>query len=192
MPRLLSHEELFSLIFLPGFSTAEEVSEISGRGVGMDVVKAAVHRLKGSISLDSQSGQGTVFTLRLPMTLAVMRALMVKTQQQTFAVPLAGLAQVVKLIPQLLDRIGHDTVVRTGGKVYPLLQLSKLLNLKRQDASPASQMALLMNIEDHQVAIAVDENVGRTRNRGQKPGQSFAPRARPDRRNPARRWPRLS
>lgn len=156
----LSGEELFSLIFLPGFSTADEVSEISGRGVGMDVVKSAVHRLKGSISLDSHPDQGTVFTLRLPMTLAVMRALMVKTQQQTFAVPLAGLAQVVKLTPHLLDRIGQDVVVRTGGKVYPLLQLSKLLNLKRQEAAPASQMALLMNIEDHQVAIAVDETLG--------------------------------
>ncbi len=156
----LGNEELFSLIFLPGFTTAEEVSEISGRGVGMDVVKSTVHRLKGSISLDSQPGQGTVFTLRLPMTLAVMRALMVKVQQQTFAVPLSGLAQVVRLTPNLIDRIGHDTVVRTGGKVYPLLQLSKLLNLKRQDANPAAQMALLMNVEDHQVAIAVDETLG--------------------------------
>lgn len=156
----LSNEELSSLIFLPGFSTAEEVSEISGRGVGLDVVKAAVHRLKGSISLDSQPDQGTLFTLRLPMTLAVMRALMVKTQQQIFAVPLSGLAQVVKLTPDLLDYIGQDLVVRTGGKVYPLLQLSKLLNLKRQDANPALQMALLMNIEDHQVAIAVDETLG--------------------------------
>ncbi len=156
----MSNEDLFSLIFLPGFTTAAEVSEISGRGVGMDVVKSTVHRLKGSLSLDSQPGQGTVFTLRLPMTLAVMRALLVKVQQQTFAVPLAGLAQVVRLTPNLLDHIGHDTVVRTGGKVYPLLQLSKLLNLKRQDPSPASQLALLMNIEDHQVAIAVDETLG--------------------------------
>lgn len=156
----LGNEELFSLIFLPGFSTAEEVSEISGRGVGMDVVKAAVHRLKGSISLESQPGQGTLFTLRLPMTLAVMRALMVKTQQQIFAIPLSGLAQVVKLTPALLDHIGQDVIVRTGGKVYPLLPLSKLLNLKRQDVNPTSQMALLMNIEDYQVAIAVDETLG--------------------------------
>jgi chemosensory pili system protein ChpA (sensor histidine kinase/response regulator) len=156
----LSNEELFSLIFLPGFSTAEEVSEISGRGVGMDVVKTAVHRLKGSISLDSQPDQGTIFTLRLPMTLAVMRALMVKTQQQIFAIPLSGLAQVVKLTPHLLDHIGQDVIVRTGGKVYPLLQLSKLLNLKRQDANPTTQMALLMNLEDHQVALAVDETLG--------------------------------
>jgi chemosensory pili system protein ChpA (sensor histidine kinase/response regulator) len=156
----LSTEELFSLIFLPGFSTADEVSEISGRGVGMDVVKSAVHRLKGSISLESQPDDGTVFTLRLPMTLAVMRALMVKTQQQIFAIPLSGMAQVVKLTPQLLDHIGQDVVVRTNDKVYPLLQLSKLIKLKRQEATPTSQMALLMNIEDRQFAIAVDETLG--------------------------------
>ncbi|MBI1761787.1 MAG: Hpt domain-containing protein [Acidobacteria bacterium] len=155
----LSNEELYSLIFLPGFSTAEAVSEISGRGVGMDVVKSTIHRLKGSISMDSQPGQGTLFTLRLPLTLAVMRSLLVKTQQQIFAVPLAGLSQVVKLTPNLLDRIGHDTVVRTGGKVYPLLQLSKLLNLKRHEINHATQMALIMNIEGHQVAIAVDETL---------------------------------
>mgnify|MGYP002381610687 FL=1 len=156
----ISPEELYGLIFLPGFSTATEVSEISGRGVGMDVVKSTIHRLKGTVYVDSQPGAGTVFTMRLPMTLALTRALMVKTQQQTFAVPLAGLAQVVKLTPNLLERIGPDTVVRSGDKVYPLLQLSKLLRLPSNSQSQnLTQMALLMTIEDHQVAIAVDETL---------------------------------
>jgi two-component system chemotaxis sensor kinase CheA len=112
----LSSDELYSLIFLPGFSTASEISEISGRGVGMDVVKSTVHRLKGSVYVDSQPGAGTVFTMRLPMTLAVMRALMVKTGQQLFAIPVAGLTQVVKLTPNVLEQIGKDPIVRTEAK----------------------------------------------------------------------------
>lgn len=157
----MSDEELFALIFLPGFSTAAEVSEISGRGVGMDVVKSTVHRLKGSIAVDSRAGAGTVFTLRLPMTLAVMRALMVRNNQQTYAIPVAGLSQVVKLTPNVLERIGQDTVVRTEGRVYPLLQLSQLLNLPAAPTPSSNvQMALLMTLDERQVAIAVDETLG--------------------------------
>jgi len=161
----MTEEDLYSLIFLPGFSTAPEISEISGRGVGLDVVKVAIHRLKGSVRVDSKPGQGTIFTVRLPMTMAVMRALMVRTSNQTFAVPLTGLNQVVRLDPQTIERINQEQVVRTGGKVYPLLQLSKLLNLNqsadRPDSRPDGALpALLMNIEDRPVAIAVDESLG--------------------------------
>src|SRR5262249_26274192 len=89
--------DLFSLIFLPGFSTAPEVSEISGRGVGLDVARIAIHRLNGNVKVESQPDEGTVFTIRLPMTLAVMRALMVKVGQETFAIPLIGIKQVIKI-----------------------------------------------------------------------------------------------
>lgn len=156
----LSEQELYSMIFLPGFSTAAEISEISGRGVGLDVVKSTVHRLKGSVYVDSHPGAGTVFTMRLPMTLAVMRALMVKCGGQTFAVPVVGLSQVVKLTPDVLERLGHDDIVRTGGKVYPLLQLNRLLNLPPAPPSGNPQLALLLTVEDRQVAIAVDETMG--------------------------------
>jgi chemosensory pili system protein ChpA (sensor histidine kinase/response regulator) len=156
----LGEQELYSLIFLPGFSTAAEVSEISGRGVGLDVVKSTVQRLKGSVYVDSHPGAGTVFTMRLPMTLAVMRALMVKCNEQTFAVPVVGLSQVVKLTPDVLERLGHDQIVRAGGKVYPLLQLSRLLNLTPVAPSGGTQLALLLTVEDRQVAIAIDETLG--------------------------------
>jgi chemosensory pili system protein ChpA (sensor histidine kinase/response regulator) len=83
-------EDLFTLIFMPGFSTAPQISEISGRGVGLDVASVAIHRLKGSVKVDSRPGEGATFTVRLPMTLAVMPALMVKVCLQTFAVPLVS------------------------------------------------------------------------------------------------------
>jgi chemosensory pili system protein ChpA (sensor histidine kinase/response regulator) len=145
---------------LPGFSTATEVSEISGRGVGMDIVKATVHRLKGSIQVDSQPGAGTILTIRLLTTLAVMRALLVKTGQQTFAIPVIGLSQVIKLTPDVLDWLGQDRIVRTGGHVYPLLQLNQLLNLPAEAISTGTQLALLLTVEDRPVAIAVDETLG--------------------------------
>jgi chemosensory pili system protein ChpA (sensor histidine kinase/response regulator) len=156
----LGAEDLNELIFLPGFSTAAEVSEISGRGIGLDVVKTTLHRLKGSLRVESRPGAGTVFTLRLPMTLAVIRALLVKSCDQIFAIPLAGLQQVVKLTPNMLDYLGQNQVIRSGGKVYPLLQLKELLNLKSAPGAYSKQMALLMNIEERPVAIVVDETLG--------------------------------
>ncbi|NOT61029.1 MAG: response regulator, partial [Acidobacteria bacterium] len=157
----LTEEELFALIFLPGFSTAAEISEISGRGVGMDVVKTTIQRLKGRIDLDSKVGRGTTFTIRLPMTLAVMRALLVKAHKQTFAIPPVGLQQIVKLTPDMLDRVGEQHVIRVNNKIYPLMQLGRLLNLRRHAVKhEGAQLALLMNLDDRQFAIAVDETLG--------------------------------
>jgi chemosensory pili system protein ChpA (sensor histidine kinase/response regulator) len=157
----LTDDELFALIFLPGFSTAAEISEISGRGVGMDIVKTTIQRLKGRIDLDSKVGIGTTFTVRLPMTLAVMRALLVKSHKQTFAIPPVGLQQIVKLTPDMLDRVGEQQVIRVNNKLFPLMQLGRLLNLKRSAAKPESaQLALIMSLEDRHFAIAVDETLG--------------------------------
>jgi chemosensory pili system protein ChpA (sensor histidine kinase/response regulator) len=156
----LSEEEIFALIFIPGFSTATEISEISGRGVGMDIVKTTIQRLKGRIHLDSKVGAGTVCTIRLPMTLAVMRALLVKAHKQTFAIPPIGLQQIIKLTPEMIDRVGEQQVIRANNKLYPLMQLGRLLNLKRQAPPEGAQLALLMNLEDRQFAIAVDETLG--------------------------------
>ena len=84
----LTDDELFPLIFQPGFSTAKELSEVSGRGVGMDIVRDKVNTLKGTVSVASEAGKGTTFTIRLPMTLAVTRALLVSDRQETFAIPM--------------------------------------------------------------------------------------------------------
>jgi chemosensory pili system protein ChpA (sensor histidine kinase/response regulator) len=154
-------EDLFSLIFMPGFTTAPEVSEISGRGVGLDVARVAIHRLKGSVKVESQLDEGTTFIIRLPMTLAVMRALMVKAAHETFAIPLVGVKQVIKVSMDKVDRVGKDPVARFGGAIYPLLSLAKLLNLKQsEEPRGGSQPALLLQLDDRQVAILVDETLG--------------------------------
>ncbi len=154
----LSDDELYSLIFLPGFSTAEEVSEVSGRGVGMDVLKTSVHKLKGTISVDSSPGQGTTFTIRLPMTLAVTRALLVKSYGETFAIPLAAVSQILRAGQDEYEQIGQDEVIRVGGKVYPLLQLGTVLNLSPISEETATRPpVLILEAGATQVALVVDE-----------------------------------
>jgi chemosensory pili system protein ChpA (sensor histidine kinase/response regulator) len=157
----LSEEDLFSLIFLPGFSTTLEVNEISGRGVGLDVVKAHVHKLKGTLAVTSQRGQGATFTIRLPLTLAITKALLVKAHQEIFAIPLDGIQQILRLEKEDMDQIGQQPVLRLGGRVYPLMFLGKLLGLRQPaDESVRRAPVIILNLGSRQVALVVDHLLG--------------------------------
>ncbi len=164
----VSEQDLLSLIFLPGFSTAPEISEISGRGVGLDIAQVAIHRMKGAISVESKPGLGTSFVIRLPMTMAVMQAMMVQAGNETFAIPLTNLKQIVKIGERDIERVGQEQVIRVRGVVHPLLPLTKLLNIKppanpittEERAAPALTPALLMDIDGRMVAITVDATLG--------------------------------
>ena len=157
----MTNDELWAYIFVPGFSTAGQVSEISGRGVGMDIVQNAVKRLKGTITIDSQVGRGTTFTVRLPLTLAVTRTLMVKANDQTFAIPLDIVTQIMRLDKTKMDRVGQEPVLRHGGKVYPLLLLSRLLNLKNTVEEVDDRLPVIfLNIEGKKVAVIVNQLIG--------------------------------
>lgn len=157
----LAQAELWSLIFIPGFSTASQVSEISGRGIGMEIVQAIVQKLKGTITIDSQPDMGVTFTIRLPLTLAVTRALMVKTQGQNFAIPLDVVTQIMRLDMSKVERIGKEPIIRVGGKIYPLLMLSRLLNLSQtSDEIAPRPPAFLINVEGREAAVIVDQLIG--------------------------------
>ncbi|MBL8796071.1 MAG: Hpt domain-containing protein [Planctomycetia bacterium] len=157
----LSDDELFQFVFLPGFSTARTVSEISGRGVGLDIVKAQVHKLKGQVGVESQAGQGTTFTIRLPMTLAIARALLVKSRQETFAVPLDAVRQILRIERGAPESIGREPVVRVGEQVYPLLDLGEVLNLKQPvDESVRRPPVLVLQAAGRLVALQVDHLLG--------------------------------
>lgn len=154
----LSDQELYSLIFAPGFSTAEKVSEVSGRGVGLDVLRTNVHKLKGTVMVDSTPGAGVTFTIRLPMTLAVARALLIKSHNETFAIPLAAVTQILRLERDEINLIGREPVIEVGGKVYPLLHLGQVLRLKQAADETAARMpVLILDAGAKQVALAVDE-----------------------------------
>jgi chemosensory pili system protein ChpA (sensor histidine kinase/response regulator) len=157
----LTDDELLNLVFLPGFSTAREVSEVSGRGVGLDIVKSNVHKLKGTLTLTSQPGEGATFTIRLPLTLAITRALLVKAHGQTFAIPLSVVTQILRLEQADREQVGQEPVLRVNGRVYPRIELGKAMNLKQPaDETVTRQPVLLLNLGDRQVALVVDRLLG--------------------------------
>jgi chemosensory pili system protein ChpA (sensor histidine kinase/response regulator) len=157
----MSVEALTSLIFLPGFSTAQEISEVSGRGVGLDIVKAHVHRLKGTLNVDAPPGRGTCFTIRLPMTLAITRALLVRASQETFAVPLDAVRQIVRAEPEDIEQLGQEPVIRVGGRVYPVVYLTRVLGLKQSSEESARRSpVLVLNTGTRDVGLVVDQLLG--------------------------------
>jgi chemosensory pili system protein ChpA (sensor histidine kinase/response regulator) len=129
--------------------------------VGLDIVKANVHKLKGTLTLGSQPGRGTTFTIRLPTTLAIMRALLVRAGQQTLAIPLSAVTQIFRLEEGEAERIGQEPVVRLGGRVYPRVALAKALNFKQATEDTVRRPpVLILNVEDRQVALVVDQLLG--------------------------------
>jgi chemosensory pili system protein ChpA (sensor histidine kinase/response regulator) len=150
-------EDLHALLFLPGFSTAGEISEVSGRGVGLDVVKAAVVRNEGSLAVETAPGAGTTFTIRLPMTLAITRVLMVTAAGQTFAVPLGVVRQILRLEREEVERVGSEAVITVEATAYPLLRLADALGLPDTTDDAGGRLpVLILDLGERRYGLAVD------------------------------------
>jgi chemotaxis protein histidine kinase CheA/ActR/RegA family two-component response regulator len=156
----LTREQILDLIFLPGFSTSPTVSDISGRGVGLDVVRTNVNRLKGSLDVDSTVGAGTTFTIRLPIMLAVTRALLVRSGAQTFAIPLPVVEQVAFFRKELVSTLGGNELFDLGGEAYPVLYLNRALGLGGGTDAAGGSRVLIVGNADRRIALVVDELVG--------------------------------
>ncbi|HEY8599274.1 MAG TPA: Hpt domain-containing protein [Thermomicrobiales bacterium] len=156
----LTREQILDLIFLPGFSTSPTISDISGRGVGLDVVRTNVTRLKGSLDVDSTLGVGTTFTIRLPIMLAVTRALLVRSGAQTFAIPLPVVEQVAFFRKELVSTVGGNELFDLGGETYPVLYLNRALDLGGDTELSSGARALIVGNADRRMALVVDELVG--------------------------------
>ncbi len=157
---VLSNAQLDALILEPGFSTAEEVSQLAGRGVGMDVVASEVRQLGGTLDIHSERGTGTVFTLRLPQTLAVTQAAFVRIGEITFAVPIASVRGVGRIQREELAS-GDLTSYRYGNEEYVLHDLGKLLGHAPAKAEGQLQMPLLLTRSgDLHIAVTVDQILG--------------------------------
>ncbi len=157
---VLSSAQLDALILEPGFSTAEEVSQLAGRGVGMDVVASEVRQLGGTLDIHSERGTGTVFTLRLPQTLAVTQAAFVRIGEITFAVPIASVRGVGRIQREELAK-GDLTSYRYGNEEYVLHDLGKLLGHAPAKAEGQLQMPLLLTRSgDLHIAVTVDQILG--------------------------------
>jgi len=121
----LSEPETLNFIFRPGFSTAEQVTEVSGRGVGMDVVQSVLHRLKASISLETRLGQGTTFRLKLPLTLAIIKALLFWVEQRLYAIPLNAVLEIARTFEAEVHQVDNYEVLQLRNQVLPLLRLGR-------------------------------------------------------------------
>jgi two-component system, chemotaxis family, sensor kinase CheA len=131
----MSPQDMVNLIFLPGLSTAEKVSDISGRGVGMDVVRNNIEQIGGSIQIDSTYGEGTIMLLRLPLTLAIIPSLVVGVENQKFAMPQINVVEMVRVMArdlnQRIEQVGSASVLRLRGSLLPLVDLARVLEITR-------------------------------------------------------------
>jgi chemosensory pili system protein ChpA (sensor histidine kinase/response regulator) len=153
----MAPDALFAFIFEPGFSTAERITEVSGRGVGMDVVKSKVNRLSGRVYVTSRPGAGTTISVRVPMTLAITRILLVRSGGEILGLPLAAVVQIARPHPSSIGVVGSERVFTLDGQTYPLRDLAETLGLPRAADAPAIQPILIANLSRRRIALAVDE-----------------------------------
>ncbi len=148
-------KEILDLIFLPGFTTREVVTEISGRGVGMDVVKKNVSKLSGMIDVETELGVGSKFTLTLPITLAIIKALIVEAGGQTFAVPLSAVLEIIQTTEQQVETIEMREVTAIRDETVPLLRLTQVFKLPPKSEN-ASFYLILVGLAERRLGIAVE------------------------------------
>lgn len=129
----LTDRDIFNLIFEPGFSTAEKVTTVSGRGVGMDVVKKQIAKLKGMVEISSAPGKGSTITIQLPLTLAIMQSLLVGIGEEVFAIPLSSVVESIRIKPEEIQRVGESQVIKLRNSVLPLIYLDDVLDLQKKE-----------------------------------------------------------
>jgi two-component system chemotaxis sensor kinase CheA len=154
----MDDRQSLQLIFLPGFSTKDEISSVSGRGVGMDVVKTNISRLNGKIDVESVPGQGTTLTISLPLTLAILPVLVVRLNNQSFAVPLSLVREIIPIRTSEVQRVSGRATMVVREEVLPVRSLSTLLGW---EAKHAPAYGVLMHAADNTFILAVDGFVGR-------------------------------
>lgn len=151
----LNETEVLQLIFRPGFSTAQEITEISGRGVGMDVVQSVIQRLKGSVDVDSRPGSGTTFRLRLPLTLAIIKAILFRVQERLYAIPLNSVAEIARTTESEVHKVDHYEILTLRQEVLPLVRLGR-----RPSSESGSQknkvFVLVITVAERKFGLIVD------------------------------------
>ncbi|NPA12837.1 MAG: chemotaxis protein CheA [Aquificae bacterium] len=153
----MTEKEAYELLFMPGFSTADQVSDVSGRGVGMDVVASTIHALRGTIEVESEPGKGTKFIMKLPLTVAIIRTLMVGANQRIFAIPLYSVVEIVRYEPENVKQIGQFKSFMLRDEVYLLFSLNELFEIPDTDEK---QFIVIVKVGEKNIAIAVEELFG--------------------------------
>jgi two-component system chemotaxis sensor kinase CheA len=153
----LDENQCLELIFLPGFSTKDEISSVSGRGVGMDVVKTNIQKLNGVVNIHSEPGKGTVLTISLPLTLAILPVLILRLGEQSFAVPLSMVREILSITPDQLQRVSGRATMVVRGEVLPVLSLAQLIGWE-QSVNP--EVGVLMQFGNNSFILSADGFAG--------------------------------
>jgi len=158
----LTDSQIFALLLQPGFSTAEAISDLSGRGVGLDVVKTSIEKLRGKIEIESKEGTGTTLSMILPLTLAIIDGMLVSTADETYIIPTLSVVESFRPEEEIVHIVkGKGEFVSLRGQYIPIVRLSDVFELKTQRVEPWNGILVCVETEGGRIAIMVDELIGR-------------------------------
>ena len=158
--RTMTTREILDFVFLPGFSTAEKISDLSGRGVGMDVVRSNLTKLNGTIELESKLGAGTTVFLRLPLTLAILPVLLVEVGNEIYALPLRSVVETARIRATQLHRFEGSELLHLRGETVPLLRLRQIFKVQYRADEKGSDKVVILGIGEKRIALLVDNLIG--------------------------------
>lgn len=156
----LGEGEAVDLIFASGFSTAAEVTDVSGRGVGMDIVRTNVERLGGTVEVETKLGRGSRFRLRLPLTLAIVQALLIRVAEGTYALPLGAVTETLRVPRAEIQRMQRQEAILLRGRVLPIVRLDRVFGCARTMEEQADVLVVAVKVGERQVGLAVDRLLG--------------------------------
>jgi two-component system, chemotaxis family, sensor kinase CheA len=157
----MSADQIHALIFKPGFSTSETVSDMSGRGVGMDVVKKSVDELQGTVAIETERGRGCTVRIKLPLTLAILDGLLLRVGEQTYVMPLVSIVESIRPRPEQVQNLaGRGEVVVVRKHPLPLLRLGRMFGIPAEVTDPARGLVVVVEHDGRQLALLVDELLG--------------------------------
>jgi two-component system chemotaxis sensor kinase CheA len=158
----LEDRQIHDLIFAPGFSTAEKITDISGRGVGMDVVRQNIAKMRGKIEIESTLGEGTTFRIFLPLTLAIIDGLIARVGEQRYIFPTLSVCESFRPTPEMISTIyGKGEVVKVRGKLRPMLRLYEYFKIAPRTTNPSEALVIVVESANQQRCILVDELIGK-------------------------------
>ena len=157
--KILTDQEAYNLIFAPGFSTADKISNVSGRGVGLDVVKTMIEKLKGTVSVTSGLGAGTTFTIKLPLTLAIIQGLLVRVGRQVYSIPITSVIESQRVLQEEIKTIDNYEVMNVRNEVISVLRLSRLFHIKSTN-NDRYCFVVIVGTQEKKIGVMVDSLIG--------------------------------
>ncbi len=156
----LSQKEIIDFLFMPSFSMAKKITDVSGRGVGLDVVKSNIETLGGDVEVKSKLGEGSTFTVRLPLTLAIIQALLVEVHHELFAIALGSIITIEDVSVSDIKYVQAEEVINLRGNVIPLIRLNQILDIEEPEVAPESLTVVIVNKGEKQAGLVVDNLLG--------------------------------